>query len=46
MNIGSIRDHALMFWNRFWFRPASPLGMLAVRFILAANALWLVLAEQ
>jgi hypothetical protein len=31
--------------NAFWFRPASPLGIIAVRFIVAANALWIVLSR-
>jgi hypothetical protein len=32
-------------WNAAWFRPASPLGLIAVRFIVAANALWIVLSR-
>lgn len=32
-------------WNDLWFRPASPLGLIAVRFIVAANALWIVLSR-
>ena len=29
-------------WDRFWFRPASPLGPLAIRTLVALNALWIV----
>ncbi len=32
-------------WNRFWFRPGSPLGPIAVRFLLALEALWIVLSR-
>ena len=33
------------FWTKFWFRPASPLGLIAVRALLAGNALWIVLSR-
>jgi hypothetical protein len=32
-------------WNRFWYRPAGPLGLLAARAILCANALWILLSR-
>lgn len=32
-------------WERLWFEPASPLGPIAARTILAAHALWLVLSR-
>lgn len=32
-------------WERLWFRPASPLGLLAARTLLAAQALWIVLSR-
>jgi hypothetical protein len=32
-------------WNRFWFRPASPHALIAARFLLAFNALWIVLSR-
>jgi hypothetical protein len=32
-------------WERLWFQPASPLGPIAARTILAAHALWLVLSR-
>jgi hypothetical protein len=32
-------------WNDFWFRPASPLGPIVARVLLAANALWIVLSR-
>lgn len=37
--------HVADAWNRFWFRPASPLGPIAVRALLAGNALWIVLSR-
>jgi hypothetical protein len=32
-------------WERLWFEPASPLGPIAVRTILAGHALWLLLSR-
>jgi hypothetical protein len=32
-------------WNSFWFRPAPPLGFLAARTVLCADALWIVLSR-
>ena len=32
-------------WDGFWYRPERPLGMLAVRTIVAANALWILLSR-
>jgi len=32
-------------WNHFWFRPASPLGPIAVRILLSVQALWIVLSR-
>jgi hypothetical protein len=32
-------------WDRFWFRPASPVGLLAARAILSASALWILLSR-
>lgn len=32
-------------WNRFWFRDASPLGLIAARMLLASNALWILLSR-
>jgi hypothetical protein len=32
-------------WERFWYRPASPLGPAAARSLVAANALWIVLSR-
>ena len=36
---------ALRVWNRFWFTPASPLGVVATRVLAAGNALWLLLSR-
>jgi hypothetical protein len=36
---------ARLCWNRFWFTPASPLGLMATRVIVAGNALWLLLSR-
>lgn len=33
------------FWNHHWFRPADPLGVVAVRVLAGGNALWLVLSR-
>jgi hypothetical protein len=33
------------FWERLWYTPASPLGLLAARTLLAAQALWIVLSR-
>ncbi|HYS52291.1 MAG TPA: hypothetical protein VER58_00840 [Thermoanaerobaculia bacterium] len=38
-------SQAISAWDRFWFRPASPLGLIGVRFIVAANALWIILSR-
>ncbi|MGH9459415.1 MAG: hypothetical protein ACRD2J_17410 [Thermoanaerobaculia bacterium] len=32
-------------WNRFWFREAAPLGVIAARVLLASNALWILLSR-
>jgi hypothetical protein len=32
-------------WERAWFRPAGPAGVLAARTLLAAQALWIVLSR-
>jgi hypothetical protein len=32
-------------WRRAWFSPATPLGLIAARTILAAAALWIVLSR-
>lgn len=32
-------------WDRVWFRPASPLGPLAARTLLSAQALWILLSR-
>jgi hypothetical protein len=32
-------------WNRFWYRPAAPLGVLALRTLVTLNALWIVLSR-
>jgi hypothetical protein len=32
-------------WERFWFRPAGPAGLLATRAILCGNALWILLSR-
>jgi hypothetical protein len=32
-------------WDHYWFRPAFPLGLIAARVLLAANALWIVLSR-
>lgn len=32
-------------WEHHWFRTADPLGVVAVRVLAAANALWLVLSR-
>ncbi len=31
--------------EQFWFRPAAPLGLIAARTLLCANALWIVLSR-
>src|SRR3954454_793156 len=41
----SVHERFAAFWNHFWFRDASPLGIIAVRFILCANALWILLSR-
>jgi hypothetical protein len=32
-------------WDRFWFRPASPWGLLGVRTLVTLNALWILLSR-
>jgi hypothetical protein len=32
-------------WNWFWYRPASPLGLIGARVVVALQALWLVLSR-
>ena len=32
-------------WDALWFSPGSPLGPIAARTVLAANALWIVLSR-
>jgi hypothetical protein len=32
-------------WDSFWFRPAAPLGLVASRVLLSADALWIVLSR-
>jgi hypothetical protein len=32
-------------WDRFWFHPASPLGFVATRTVLAATSLWLLFSR-
>lgn len=32
-------------WDGFWFRPATPLGLVAARALLSAQALWIVLSR-
>ena len=39
------RDRVTGWWNEFWFRPASPLGIVAVRAIVCLNALWILLSR-
>jgi hypothetical protein len=41
----TISPRLIAAWNDFWFRPASPAGVVAVRFIIAANALWILLSR-
>jgi hypothetical protein len=31
-------------WDRFWFQPRSPAGLIAARTIVAANAFWVLLS--
>jgi hypothetical protein len=38
-------NRVMQLWDDFWFRPASPLGPRAVRTIVAANALWIILSR-
>jgi hypothetical protein len=32
-------------WDRFWFRPASPWGLLGVRTLVGLNVLWILLSR-
>jgi hypothetical protein len=32
-------------WDRFWFRPASPWGLLGARALVTLNALWILLSR-
>jgi hypothetical protein len=32
-------------WDQFWFRPRSPLGLIATRTVVTAQALWLLLSR-
>lgn len=38
-------ERVQQWWSDVWFRPAGPLGLIAVRFIVALNALWIVLSR-
>lgn len=29
-------------WDRFWFRPASPLGLIATRLVLCVTSIWIL----
>jgi hypothetical protein len=33
-------------WERFWFRPAGPAGLIAARSIVCAHALWILLSRE
>lgn len=33
-------------WERFWFRPVGPAGLIAARTLVAANALWILLSRR
>jgi hypothetical protein len=39
------RDRLVELWDRTWFRPASPLGLIATRTLVTAHALWIVLSR-
>jgi hypothetical protein len=38
-------ERAIGAWDRFWYRPASPFGVLAIRTLVTLNALWIVLSR-
>lgn len=40
-----MRPRLAALWERLWFRPASPLGLVAARILLSAQALWIVLSR-
>ena len=40
-----MKDTLAAAWQRFWYRPAGPLGLLAARTILTANALWILVSR-
>lgn len=33
-------------WERFWFQPAGPAGLIAARTLVAANTLWILLSRR
>ena len=33
-------------WERFWFRPVGPAGLIAARTLVAANTLWILLSRR
>lgn len=45
MNTSPAIETLRMRWDRLWFKPAGPLGIFAVRFIVCANALWIILSR-
>ncbi len=40
-----MRSRLIATWDRFWFRPAGPFGLIAARAIVSLNALWIVLSR-